>query len=119
MSIPPGCIHDQTAFVGTYSLRKCFRPLFVNDLLPPFGAWRRNVNIFAVGIKHFGHDNFSFELGIANLTFDAAAVDSKVSKILQQFLTTILTSDQLEEFGSVIDKRGPAVSINEGRMSEE
>ena len=53
------------------------------------------------------------------LSFDRASVDSKVSQVSQELLGTVLAANEREELGSVIDECGPAVTINEGLVSEQ
>ncbi len=56
--------------------------------------------------------------GAYRLSFDRAAIDSKVSKIGKQFLGTVLTLNQLEEVGGIVDelRRNLNLSIRPHRI---
>jgi hypothetical protein len=63
--------------------------------------------------------NDTLELGLTDLALDLAAVDSEITKICEELLSTVLGADQVKESGSVVDEGCPALSVNEGGVCEE
>lgn len=119
MGISPGGVHDQATLVAANCLGEGSRALFVQNILPSGGARLGDIDRSARVIEDRRGDNLTLELGLADLSLDAASVDGNISQVCQQFLGAVLASDESEEFGSVVDECGPAGSIDEGRMGEE
>ena len=70
-----------------------------------------------VGEGRYG--DHALELGLADLALDLATIDSEVTKVCEELLSTVLGADQVEESGCVVDEGCPALSVNEGGVSEE
>lgn len=107
VSVTPGGIHDQATGVLPNSLGKGLRALLYNDVTPADGARNGGVErgplwIFPVG--ELGDDGIGLETGFTNLTFDAAAVDCKVTKVSQELLGTVLTLDEFEEVRGIVNE---------------
>jgi hypothetical protein len=51
MSIAPGSVHDETAFVRSNSFGKSIRTFFVDYRLPALGAGLVNIDCFATFIQ--------------------------------------------------------------------
>jgi hypothetical protein len=73
MGITPSSIHKKTSLILPNSPSKCFRAFLENYISPTSLARHGCVNLLPSIIKEFWHDDLAFELGLSNLTFDAAA----------------------------------------------
>jgi hypothetical protein len=119
VSITPGCVHNEAALIGSDSLSEGSWALLVDDVLPSLSARNTHVDGLPTVVEYRGHDYVTLEFGLANLTFNAAAIDGKISEVLKQLLSTVLTADQLEQLGSIIDECRPARALNEDRVREK
>lgn len=119
MGVTPGGIHQETSLVLADSLRKCFRALLNQDVSPALLAWYSGVDLVSSIIMERGKDDLSLELGLANLSLNAAAVDGNVTKIGQQLLSSVLTADEVKETWGIINEGGPASTLNESRVGEQ
>lgn len=119
MGVSPGGVHDQAPLVGPDGLGKSLGSLLSDDASPTLGAWLFHVNDVSRLVMQRRHDDIALELGLSNLTLDLTAVDCKVSKVCKQLLGTVLRADKSEELRSVIDKGGPAGSVDESWVGDE
>jgi hypothetical protein len=53
------------------------------------------------------------------LTLDRRPVDGEVSEVSQEFLSPVLTGDEFEQVGGIVDERGPSLSALENGMGEQ
>lgn len=119
MSIAPCRVHDETAFVLSHSFCVGSWAFFVEDVFPACLTWLRHVNELSVVIMKLRHDDVAFEFGIADLAFDATAIDGHISKVCEQLLCSVLAAYQGEKLWSIIDERRPASTLDECRMCEK
>lgn len=119
VGIAPGCVHKKAALVVAHSLGEGLGPLVEEELPPTILARLGDVKLGAIGLKETGLDDVALELGLADLTLDAATVDGNVTEVKQQLLGTVLAADEIEQLGGVIDEGCPAGSINEGGVRQE
>lgn len=121
VGISPGRVHNQTTRVRTNSLGECFGA-FVDDNVPPTFLTRLAGVQFlgrVLSILQRGNSGFVLETGLTVLTLDGTAVDSEVTKVGQKLGSSVLTGDQLEEIGSIIDEGSPCLSAFEYRVGEK
>ncbi|KAG8964546.1 hypothetical protein FRC03_001650 [Tulasnella sp. 419] len=107
MSISPGSVHNQSSWIFTDSLGECFGTLLHDDVTPTNFTWDGSVEWWAIRIftvLKSWNDDFSLDAGFADLTFDAASVDGEVSEVCQEFLSTVLSNDEFEEIGCIVDE---------------
>lgn len=119
MGITPCGVHDQASLVGTNSLCESLRTVLENDIPPTFGARGGCVDLLAAVVVNGRDGDNALELGLADLALDLATIDSEVTKVCEELLSTVLGADQVEESGCVVDEGCPALSVNEGGVSEE
>jgi hypothetical protein len=119
MRVTPGGVHEETSLILTNGLGKGRRTLLQDDVAPALGAGLGDVDLVAGVVKEFWVDDVALELGFADLTLDAAPVDSDITQILQKLLSTVLTSHESQEFRRVVNKLSPARSLNEDRVNKE
>jgi hypothetical protein len=137
VGISPRCIHDETSRVLADSLGEGSWALLDNNISPALGGWYSGIDSCAICKFDFWHDDGAFKFGFADLALDLTAINCEISEIRKQFLGTILTSNEREQFGTrnskvsqvlcsqqgqdlrVIDESRPAIAVNEGRMGKK
>ena len=97
MSITPRGIHDHHAFVLTEGLGKCSRALLDDNVSPALLVWFRAIDRMTSLRLECRHNDFTLELGLADLALDLTAIDGKVTEVSKQLLGTILAADECEE----------------------
>jgi hypothetical protein len=97
VGITPGGIHEQAALVVADSLGESLGTLIEDDLPPTLGGRRGSINLVAGVVKELRDDNVPLELGLADLTLDAASVHSQVAQVREQLLGAVLATNQVEE----------------------
>ena len=113
MGITPCRIHDKASFVFPYCFRICNRTFLIDDVFPTFSARYRRIDKFPITVVELGHDYIALELRLADLAFDATTVDSHISKVAQQLLCSVLTSNKSKQLWRVVNESSPASTINE------
>ena len=119
MCIAPCRIHQETAFVGANRFGKGGRTFLVDDVLPSFGAWLADVEGRPIITEKSGHDNVRFRFWFADLTLNAASINSDIAQVRQQFLSPILAPNEGKQLWRVIDEGGPTRSLDEDWVCEE
>lgn len=119
MGITPGCVHQQSALVLAHSLSKRLGSLLHKDLSPTMLAWLSDIQLGAVLVEKLRNDDITLELGLADLTRDAASIDGEVAKVCQQLLCSVLAANEIEQLWGIVDESGPAVAVDEGRVSKQ
>lgn len=107
MSITPSGVHDQDTRVLANGLRECLRTMLDDDVTPSSLARYNSIQRGTIGIVtvlEWWDGNFVLETWFTSLSFDRAAVDSEVSEVSKEFLGTVLTLNEFEEFRGVIDE---------------
>jgi hypothetical protein len=112
--------HNENSRVFPDSLGETFRSLLLDDVPPSglTGSARVESLRFILGVDESRNRDFLVKSGFSLLTLDRRAVDDEVSEVTEKLLSTVLGSDEVEEFGSVVDESGPGVSSNESRVGE-
>ena len=119
MGVTPSGVHEKTSLVGADSLGKGLGALLEENVSPTGLARRGDVNLGTVLVGNIGDDDVALELGLANLALDGRTVDSDITKVSQQLLSTVLAAHEVKQLRSVINKSGPASAFNKGRVSEK
>jgi hypothetical protein len=119
VSISPSCVHKKSTLVLTDSLGKSFGSLLEDDVSPSLGARLGGINLLSGGVDELRDLNLALELGLTDLTLDAAAIDGNVTEVGKQLLGTVLAANKVEKLRGIVDESSPASSINKGRMGEE
>ena len=119
VSIAPCGVHDQCTLVCADRLGEGLRALLDEDVTPALGGGGRRIDLVAVLVDDVGNPDLALELGLADLSLDLAAVDSKLTEVGEQLLGTVLGTDEVEKGGGVVDEGGPALSVDEGRVCEK
>ena len=119
MSITPCGVHDKTALVLTDGLGESLRTLLEEDVPPALLAWLGGVDLVSAVVGEGRDGDHALELGLANLTLDLAAVDSKITEVGKELLSTVLGADEIEKRRCVVDEGSPALSVNECGVCEE
>jgi hypothetical protein len=81
MGISPSCVHEKSTLVLADSLGKSLGALLKDDVSPSFSAGLRNIDFLSSRVDELGDLNLALEFGLADLAFDAAAVDGNVTEI--------------------------------------
>jgi len=105
--VAPSRVHDQNTRIFAHGFRERLRALLNNDVAPALLAWKRCVKGRTVGVLASleGWDNnIVLQSGLALLALDRTTVDSEVTKVGEELLSSVLTLYELEELGSVVDK---------------
>jgi hypothetical protein len=118
MGVTPRRVHEKAPLILPDGCGKSFGAFLNKNVSPALGGRYTSINLRSRFVKEFWHDDVAFELGLSNLSFDAATVDCKVSQVRQQLLATVLATNQVEELGSIIDKSGPAGAFDERGMGQ-
>jgi len=96
VGITPGSVHNETALVLSDRLCESRRAFFEDDV-PPAVTGRLGAIIgCAITAGEVRHHNLALELGLANLTLNLTAIHGEVTKVSQQLLSTILTTNESE-----------------------
>lgn len=121
MGVSPSGVHDETTLVSSDSLGECLWSFVDDDVSPSFGAWHAGVdNLRRVDIvPDLWDDCFGLETGLTGLTLDRRTINSQVTEVAEQFLSSVLRSDQLEELWSVIDECCPGETRLEDGVGEQ
>jgi hypothetical protein len=135
MGISPGCVHNEATLVLANSLGKCFRALFNDDVPPASFARHGCIDYLALVVNDLRDDDVPFEFRLSNLSLDLATVDSEVSEVGEQLLSTVGAANEREKLRSnrrqlwkyyyleihsrVVNERRPASSLNKCRMGKE
>jgi len=119
VGVTPSSVHEQASLVLADCLGKSLGALLQEDVSPALLGRLGDINLLTTGADNLGYDDVGLEFGLADLALDAATVDGYITKVGKQFLSTVLAANQIEELRSIINKGCPAVSVNEGRVSEE
>ena len=119
MGVSPSRVHEKSTLVLADSLREGLGSLFENDVSPSLGAGCRSVNLLSGGVDKLRDLDLSFELGLSNLSLDAATIDGNVTKVGKQLLGTVLAANEIEQLRGIVDESSPASSINKGRVSKK
>ena len=119
MGITPGGVHEKGTLVPANGTGERLGSVADEDVPPTSGAGDGDVDALSEGVEKVGEDDLALELGVADLSLDAAAIDGNVSEVRQQLLGTVLGLQKGEERRSIINERSPAVTGDEGLVSEE
>lgn len=121
MGISPGGIHDQTTRVCSNSLGECFGPFVDDNVSPTFLTRLAGVQLLrrVFSILQGGNSGFVLETRLSVLALDGTTVNREVTEVGQKLGSSVLTCDQLEEIGSVIDEGSPCLSAFEYRVGEK
>jgi hypothetical protein len=119
MGVSPSRVHEQSTLVLADSLRESLGSLLENDVSPSLGAGCGSINLLSGGVDKLRNLDFTLELGLADLTLNAATVDGNVTEVGKQLLGEVLAANEIKELRGIVDESGPAVSINKGRVSKE
>lgn len=119
VSITPSGIHYEHRLVGTNGLGESLGTLFEQDLAPTLGARLAHVDLVAGLIKEIGNHNVALELGLTDLSLDAASVDSNVTQVCQELRSAVLAVDHVEQLWGLVDERSPNLVLHEYGMSEQ
>lgn len=65
------------------------------------------------------HGDLASEFRLANLAFDLATIDSKLTEICQQLVGAVLLTDETEKLGGIINECGPAISRDESVVGQQ
>jgi hypothetical protein len=124
VGITPGSVHDEHTWVLADSLGKCLRTFLNDDVAPTDLAWHRSVersSLRIVTVGEFRYLDLLLEAGFSlmvcqnkaklifkganyHLALDGAAVHSEIAQVAEKLLGTVLSLDELEEFGCVVDE---------------
>lgn len=94
-------VHEEAPFVGPDGLGKSLGALLEDNLPPALGTWLTDVDLLTGIIVQLGDDNFGLQLGLADLTFDAAAVYREVAEVCEELRSAVLAAKHVEELGGV------------------
>jgi hypothetical protein len=121
MSITPSGVHDETSLIVSHGLGESSGSLLLDDVPPTDLAGNRGVQNLArvLGIGQLGNGNFFGQTGLSALPLDGRSVDGQVPKVGQELLSSVLTGDEFEQVGSVVDERGPSLSALENGVGQE
>lgn len=119
VGVSPGGVHDKTTLVVSNGSSESLGALVDNDVSPSVLAGNGSVDILSLTIGDLRNDGLGSETGLSSLTLDRGSVDGEISKVLQEFLGSVLGSNKLEKLGSVVNERGPGETRLEDRVSKE
>lgn len=119
MSITPGGVHDEASRVLSNSLCESGGSFLYENVAPTLLARSIHGNRLIVVVCEGRDDDIALELGFADLTLDRGSVDCEISKVLEELLGSVLRANEVEELWRVIDEGGPALAVDESRVSKE
>lgn len=91
-----------------------------NDNVPPTSQARlASVNSITLSVHNRGDHSLSLETGFAHLTLDGRSVNGNITEVGEKLLGSVLRVNELEEFGSVVDKGSPGLTRLEDFVSEK
>lgn len=113
--------HDEDTGVLPHSLCETFGTLLLDDVPPSSLARSARIESLGLilGVDKSGNRDFLMKSRLSLLTLDRRSVDDEVSEVTEKLLGTILGSDEVEKFGSIVDESGPGVSLDVGGVGED
>jgi hypothetical protein len=119
MRVSPSCVHDEGTRIFSDSFGEALWTFLEDDVAPANFTWHRCIKgraIWIFAVLEGRYDDFGLETWFADLSFDGASVDRKVSEVGEELLGTILTDNKFEKIGRVVDEGCPCLSADEHIM---
>lgn len=106
MGVSPGGVHDEDSRVVANGLGESLGSLLLDDVTPSSEAGLGGVERLGLvlGVDEGGDGDVLEESGLSNLSLDRRSVDDEVSKVGEDLLSSVLTRDEVEEGGGVVDE---------------
>lgn len=114
MGVTPGGVHDEDSRVVADGLGESLGSLLLDDVTPSSEAGLGGVERLGLvlGVDEGGDGDVLEESRLSDLSLDRRSVDDEVSEVGEDLLGSVLTRDEVEKGGSVVDELRSGRSVD-------
>jgi hypothetical protein len=115
MSISPCGIHDKGSWIFTDGFREGFRTVLYDDVTPSDLAGEGSIetSVGVLSALQYRNNDVGFKPRFTDLSLYGTPINSKISKVCQELLGTVLALNESEEVWGIINESSPCFSSNE------